>query len=227
MRPSLIRTALVLPFAIHAAPLAAQSDPGPRPLCWRAAPKPACRVVILTNFGLYAIGGARGVVQWDPVNGQPIGFARPFRVEGRVTGDWGLLVNLGQRDAVGVSLFGSLESLRYGHQSELGLFARYRRWFGNQRSLDLALGMLVMLRNADALRSPYGLVKLNLNPWLGLALRPELRRAYEASTAPPTKRSTLFLSAGVEMGEKPGFALSALGAAILGVRTLIAIHRGS
>jgi len=81
----------------------------------------------------------------------------------------------------------------------------------------------VILRNGDALRSPYGLMKFNLDPRWGVALRPELRRSYSLSTAPPSKRSTLFLSAGVELGEWPGFARSSLGGAILGIVTLIAL----
>jgi hypothetical protein len=226
-RSSLVRTAIVLSSAsaLFSGALAAQPAPLPRPLCWRAAPKASCSVVILTSFGLYAIGGSRETATgFDPVTGQPTGVGRQVSVGGRATGDWGLLFNVGRRDAIGFSLLGSIESRKYGHESELAAFVRYRRWFGNTRSLDLALGMPVILRNGDALRSPYGLVKFNLSNRLGVALRPEVRRSYVFTTAPPHKGSTLFLSAGVEIGEKPGFVLSALGAALLAVRTLITIH---
>jgi hypothetical protein len=226
-RSSLVRTALVLSCAgaRSSGPLAAQPAPVPRPLCWRAAPKASCSVVILTSFGLYAIGGSRETATgFDPVLGQPTGIVRQVSAGARATGDWGLLFNVGRRDAVGFSLFGSIESRKYGYDSELAAFVRYRRWFGNTRSLDLALGMPVILRNGDALRSPYGLVKFNLNNRLGVALRPEVRRSYVFTTAPPHRASKLFLSAGVEIGEQPGFVLSALGAVILGVRTLILIH---
>ena len=225
-KSSPVRTALVLSCAtaLFSGALAAQPAPPPRPLCWRAAPKATCKVVILTSFGLYAIGGSRETPGWDPVTGQPTGVVRQVSVGARATGDWGLLFNVGRRDAVGFSVFGSIESRKYGHDSELAAFVRYRRWFGNTRSLDLALGMPLILRNADALRSPYGLVKLNLNNHLGVALRPELRRTYVLTTAPPHKKSNLFLSAGVEIGEKPGCVLSALGAVLLAVRTLITIH---
>lgn len=223
---SLCFIAFVMSCAVLPEPLAAQPAPGPRSLCWVAAPKAACSVIVLTNFGVYAFGGSRErVTGFDPATGQPTGVSRPIRVGGRATGDWGLLLNVGQRDAVGVSVFGSGETTSdgYGDQFELGAFLRYRRWFGTKRSLDLAVGMPVILRNGDALRSPYGLVKLNLDPRWGVALRPELRRSYSFSTAPPSKRSTLFLSAGVELGEWPGFALSSLGGAILGILTLIAL----
>jgi len=222
-RSSLWFPALVLSFATLPQPLAAQLAPGPRPLCWQAAPKASCRVIILTNFGLYAVGGSRErVTGFDPATGQPTGFSRPVQVGGRATGDWGLLLNVGQRNAVGVSLFGSAETRQDGDEFELGAFVRYRRWFGTQRSLDLGLGMPLTLRGG-ALRSPYGLVKFNLDHRWGVALRPELRRSYSFSTAPPINtRSTLFLSAGVELGHWPGFALSSLGGAILGIVTLIA-----
>jgi hypothetical protein len=222
---SLCAVAGVLSCAVLPEPLRAQPAPEPRSLCWDAAPKAACSVIVLTNFGVYAFGGSRErVTGFDPATGQPTGVSRPIRVGGRATGDWGLLLNVGQRDAVGASLFGSVEKTTgYGEQAELGAFLRYRRWFGAQRSLDLAVGMPVILRNGDALRSPYGLVKLNLGPRWGVALRPELRRSYSFSTAPPGKRSTLYLSAGVELGEWPGFALSSLGGAILGILTLIAL----
>jgi len=221
---SLYSIAFALSCAVIHGPLAAQPAATPRPVCWQAAPKAPCSVIILTNFGVYAFGGSRErVTGFDPATGQPTGFSRPILVGGRATGDWGLLLNVGRRDAVGVSVFGSAETTSYGDQFELAAFVRYRRWLGTRRSLDLGIGMPVILRNSDALRSPYGLVKLNLDPRWGVALRPELRRSYSFSTAPPSKRSTLFLSAGVELGEWPGFALSSLGGAILGILTLIAL----
>jgi len=128
----------------------------------------------------------------------------------------------------GVYAFGGSRERVTGFDPVTGLptgFSRPSRWFGSRRSLDLAVGMPVILRNGDALRSPYGLVKLNLDPRWGVALRPELRRSYSFSTAPPNKRSTLFLSAGVELGGWPDFALSSLGGAILGIVTLI--HLGN
>jgi hypothetical protein len=172
---------------------------------------------------LYAAAGSRETISGvDPVTGQPTGSERRVRLGGRATGDWGFLLNVGQRNAVGASLFGSVESIGHSAQSELGAFLRYRRWLGNGKSLDLALGMPVVLRNANAQRSPYGLVMLNLNRWIGVAVRPELRRSF-GPTGYVSSRSDLFLSVGVEIGEKPGLALSALGATILGVRTLSSI----
>ena len=41
---------------------------------------------------------------------------------------------------------------------------------------------------------------------------------------PPHKTSRLFLSLGVEIGEKPGFAVSAIGGAILGFLTLLVLQ---
>ena len=216
--------AFVLSFAMLPQTLAAQPVAEPRPLCWQAAPKASCSVIILTNVGVYAFGGSRERVSgFDPVTGQPTGISRLIQFGGRATGDWGALVNVGQRDAVGVSVLGSGETSSYGDQFELSAFVRYRRWFANGRSLDLGLGMPVILRNSDALRSPYGLVKFNLDPRWGVALRPELRRSVSFSTAPPGKRSALFLSAGIELGGWPGFTLSSLGGAILGIVTLIRI----
>lgn len=84
-----------------------------------------------------------------------------------------------------------------GEDTELGVFVRYRRWLGRDQSLDVAFGTPVM-GNSYTRTSPYGLVKWNLNRWIGVAV-----------------------------GEKPGFALSALGAAIIGIRTLLAFARGS
>lgn len=220
---SLCLIAFVLSPALNPWPLAAQPAAAPRAVCWRAAPKASCRVIILTNFGISLLVGSRETVIHDPVTGFPSGATRPIRVGGRVVGDWGLLVNVGQRDALGVSLLGSGETIGSGEQFELSTFLRYRRWLGQQRSLDFGVGMPVILRNSSGVRSPYGLVKLNLNSQWGVALRPEVRRYISFSTAPPIKRSTMFLSAGVEGGEWPGFILSSLGATILGLYTLIGL----
>jgi hypothetical protein len=143
-------------------------------------------------------------------------------VGGRALGDWGLLVNLGGRDAIGVSVFGSVRSKAPGHEAELVGLARYRRWLGPDRSLDLGIGMPLIVDNTDVRRAPYGLVKFNFDRRLGVALRPELRRTI-SFTSEPRPRTKLFLSAGVEIGEPPGFALSALGAILLGIRTLVNI----
>ncbi len=202
--------------------LAAQGASKPRLLCWKAAQGASCHAVLLTNFGAYASIGSRLVGAVDPFTGA---FSEQRRVafSRRFTGDLGLLFDLGRRDAVGISVLGSAEISGFGGGFELAGFARYRRWLEGSRSLDLALGMPVVLRSADALRAPYGLVKLNLNGRLGIALRPEVHRACE-STNGLQKKSRFYLSAGVELGEKPGLVLSALGGTLLGLVAIILLH---
>ncbi len=118
---SLCFTAFVLTGAVLPGPPAAQPAPTQHPFCWHAAPEASCSVIILTGFGVYAFGGSRErVTGFDPVTGLPTGFSRPIRVGARATGDWGLLLNVGQRDAVGGSVFGSAETTSYGDQFELG-----------------------------------------------------------------------------------------------------------
>jgi len=225
---TLVRVASLLSCACLLFPEAsgAQSAPEPHLVCWRGAPKPSCRFTILTNFGLYAVAGSRETFVLDPLSQLELTQER-LGVNARFLGDWGFLYNVGRRDAIGVSLLGAKSTAGFGNGAELAVFARYRRWLSGQRSLDLALGIPVILRNADALRAPYGLVKFNFDQRLGVALRPELHRDYEFSNAMPArKRTRLFLSAGVEVGHKPGFVMSSIGAALLGILTFIVVHYG-
>jgi hypothetical protein len=183
---------------------------------------------VVTNVGAYLLGGRHEtVVASDPTTGVPTAFAQRFDLNARATGDWGVLVNVGRRNAVGASILGSLESTEHGRVAELGAFVVYRHWLGSERSLDVGLGTPVILRNSSAHRSPYGLLRLNLTHQVGLTLRPEVRRATDFLSGMPRTHASLFMSAGVEVGEKPGFLLSALGSAILGVLTLIDLHNSN
>jgi len=90
------------------------------PLCYRARPKPACSAFILTNFGGYLVLGG------DESNDTPL----------REVADWGVMANVSARDALGASVFASLDRLGFA----LGPAVRYRRWLSSLASLDLAVG---------------------------------------------------------------------------------------
>ena len=211
-------------FAAAAAGGVAQPAPEPHRLCWRGAPLTSCRIVILTSVGGYGIAGSRIVGPAVDATGQPIEPDRKIGVKWRATVDYGLLFNLTKRDAIGASIMGSGKSTQGGENTELDGFLRYRRWFGTRRSLDLAVGVPVKTQNSDVYRSPYGLVQFNLDPTIGIALRPEIRRT-RGYTHLPSTRTVLYLSAGVEIGQKPGFAMSVLGGIIAGIVYLTTVGR--
>src|SRR5712691_10862160 len=90
------------------------------PLCYRARPKPVCSAFILTNFGGYLVLGG------DESNDTPL----------REVVDWGVMANVSARDALGASVFASLDRLGFA----VGPAVRYRRWLSSSASLDLAVG---------------------------------------------------------------------------------------
>ena len=170
--------------------------------CYHAQPKPACSVFFLTNAGVYTGSPSlRGVA------------------------DWGVMVNVGQRDAVGASFFAILD--RDG--ATAGPTLRYRRWLGPQGSLDVAVGTPVTNNNNIVAGSLYGLVKWNPVHWLGVAARPELIRRAVFTCGPSSctaaTRSRAQLSFGVEVGWVPGLVTTASGG--LALLALIAAFAGA
>src|SRR2546429_5187374 len=92
----------------------------PAPLCYRARPKPTCSAFLLTNFGSYVVLGR------DEFNDTRL----------REVADWGLMANITTRDAIGGSVFASLDRLGVAPRP-----ARPdRRWLPPSRSLGLPLG---------------------------------------------------------------------------------------
>ena len=165
-------------------------------LCWRNRPIERCRAMVLTNFG--------GYLQWSTIpGGEPL----------RVVADWGVLVNVGARNAVGASLFVSFDS---GDGVILGPAVRYRRWLSPTQSIDLALGTPVYTSDYEAELSAYGLIKYNPTHWVGLAVRPELRRqtSSDFDNGNSSTRSSFVISAGVEFGWIPGLAMTVASGAL-------------
>ena len=168
------------------------------PVCWTARPAPRCRVVLLTNFGVYA----------DLVQAGGTSSARPVA-------DVGLMMNVSRRDAVGVTLF--VGSTAEGYLGA-GPALRYRRWMSWGSSLDLAAGFRTAVRGSDQ-GAITGLVKLNVGPYFGVALRPEILRS-----DPPAAcgiygvgckaEQRLRLSAGFEFGSWTGVAVPVVGGLI-------------
>ena len=173
------------------------------PLCYRARPKPACSAFILTNFGGYLVLGG------DESNDTPL----------REVADWGVMANVSARDALGASVFASLDRLGFA----LGPAVRYRRWLSSSASLDLAVGTpLVTGAGNIQTGSVFGLVRWSPNPWFALAARPELvRRSVVLGCGPTTCTSEVQsrgrVSLGVEFGGVPGLALTTAG----GIATLL------
>src|SRR5260370_20198876 len=125
-------------------------------LWWRAQPKPRCSAFILTNGGPYVrvAGTASGSAFGDSVGRRKVTAAA----------DYGIMFNISTHDAVGASFFASIET-----QSAAGLAVRYRRWLPSQTSLDVAVGV-PLLMDGSIQSGLSGLVKFNLNHWFGVAL---------------------------------------------------------
>lgn len=181
---------LVLMLAFVPWPAAAQSTVEPRAVSWRGGPIDRCRTMILTDFGAYLVSGTPG----------------GGGLNVRAVADYGVLVNLDARSAIGGTLFASLSR---NSEFVLGPAVRYRRWLGRSQSIDVALGT-PLIGSAPA---PYGLIKYNLTPWVGLAVRPELRRetvvnVCDGFSCTDAKRTRFVVAAGVEVGWIPGLALT-------------------
>lgn len=162
------------------------------PLCWRARPKAQCGAFVVTNAGVYS-----RVVKATPEEGSLAAVL-----------DFGLMVNVTPRDAVGASFFASIET-----NAAVGPAVRYRRWLDSRASVDLALGVPTNGRQTGV----FGLVKVSPTDWLGVALRPKLIRGYDypscttVSCAPPVTRTKFGATAGVELSGPPAVAASLVG----------------
>ena len=121
------------------APLAAQDTTArgaPGRFCLRARPKPECSGFALTNAGVYVVFG-------DNRGGETA-------LRGLL--DYGFMANLNPRDAVGGSVFASLD--RDG--VAVGPSIRYRRWLTPTSSLEVALGKPVAGREGRSSDSRSG-----------------------------------------------------------------------
>jgi len=174
-----------------------KTAPAQQSFCYRARPKPACSAFAFTNFGSYLVLGS------DLTGDTPL----------REVADWGVMANLDARNAVGGSVFASLDRLGFG----LGPSVRYRRWLSPTASVDVALGA-PLLATTNNLRSGslFGLVRWSPNHWFALAARPELVRAPVFLGCGPTGcnipvQSRARLSVGMELGWVPGLTLTAVG----------------
>jgi hypothetical protein len=160
---------------------------------FHARPRPDCSVFFLTNAG--------GYLKLNPHSSTP-----PSGVQSnlRAIWDWGVMVNISPRDAIGGSWFVTWDE----DDVATGPVVRYRRWFEQGRSLDVAVGTPVAGGDGLQTGSILGLVKFNPVHWFGVALRPEYVR-YATSYYATSSSGRIY--AGVELGWYPGLALSVVG----------------
>ena len=188
---------LVVPLLVAgSAGLTAQEAPAS--LCYKARPKPACSSFAFTNFGAY-------MTIRDELGGTPL----------REVADWGVMLNVGRRNAVGVSVFASFDQTGF----VAGPAVRYRRWLSSAAALEVAVGTPIArsTRNIES-GSVFGLARWSPNDWLGLAVRPEVLRKPTILGCGPTSctiatRSHTRVSLGAELGRVPGAALTAVAGA--------------
>ena len=190
-----MRRLTVLSFALLLA--GSKAAPAQESLCYRAQPKPACSAFAFTNFGGYVVLGS------DVTGDTPL----------REVADWGVMANVDSRNAIGGSVFASLDRVGFG----LGPAVSYRRWLSSTGSVDVALGA-PLLATTNNLRpgSLFGLVRWSPNHWFALAARPELVRSPVFLGCGPTGcnipvQSHMRLSLGMELGWVPGLTLTAVG----------------
>ena len=182
------------PIVLAQTPPRSANDP-----CFRARPAPECRVFFMTNAG---------------------GYIKPARINGgsplRAIVDWGVMVNVSPRDAIGGSWFVTLDEDDF----TTGPVVRYRRWFEGDRSLDVALGTPLAGGQLKA-GSILGLVKYNPVHWFGVGVRPEyLRRsAFNCGLLTCTEytATSVRVYGGVEFSSAPGLVLSLSGGVALGL----------
>lgn len=184
--------------------LNAQAHAGGAPLCWRARPAAGCRAFVLTNFGVYA-----------DITGRHTGRLRAL-------GDWGVMVNVTARDAIGASFFLSLRSPSPddGGAWQSGPALRYRHWTGPRSALDLAVGHRGPTETDQG--AVFGLIKYSPTPLIAVALRPEaVSKTCPVGLCCVCNQSgwvsAVHVLAGLELAETPGFVVPAIGAALGGL----------
>ena len=167
------------------------------PLCYRARPKPACSAFLLTNFGGYLVTGDF-----------PLG----------AVVDYGVMVNVSTRDAIGTSVFASFDPNPPGFGR--GPAVRYRRWLPPSGSFDIAVG--TPLAHPNTIRGAvFGLVRWSPNHWFAVAARPEFVHRPVGFCGGPTNTCTSEVQwrgrvpLGVEFGWVPGLALTVAGGVAL------------
>jgi hypothetical protein len=197
LRLALITTSIVCSVAVVAAqePVAVQSADSP---CLRARPYPECRVFFVTSSGAYVrVAGGLG--------------------EGPMRGilDWGAMVNLSPKNAVGASWFVTGDEDGFS----TGPVLRWRRWLGPTQSLDFGVGTVIAGVESARRGSVLGLVKYNPVHWFGIAARPELVRYNDVVYDPAGYRvvsgTKARLYMGAEIGGKPGLVLGGVAAVVL------------
>jgi hypothetical protein len=187
-----------------AGPAALYAQASTSPLCYHARPRPACSAFVFTSFGGYLLLGR------DALGSSAY----------REVADWGAMVNVGEKDAVGGSVFASFD--RAG--LTLGPAARYRRWLSASASVEVAVGTpLVSSTGAIQPGSLFGLAKWSPNDWFSVAARPELARWTSVTSCGPAgcasaSRMHGRMSVGIEFGRVPGAVFTALS----GVATYLA-----
>ncbi|HET9706773.1 MAG TPA: hypothetical protein VFP39_00575 [Gemmatimonadales bacterium] len=172
------------------------SAQGAAPLCYHARPRADCGGFLLTNFGGYLLVGKD---DWGDA---------PFRE----VADWGAMVNVGEKDAVGGSIFASLD--RAGLL--LGPELRYRRWLSASAALDVAVGTPLVSSSGNVQGgSITGLVRWSPSPGFAVLARPEALRWTSAVSCSPSGCATASryhprMSLGVEVGGIPGAVFTGL-----------------
>jgi hypothetical protein len=185
---------------------AAQDSALAEPRCVAGRPSPNCGTELLTNFGIY------GITSTHSSGGH-------FRV----AADWGPLIDVGRRSAVGATVFASLDA----DGILIGPAIRFRRKLASPgTSVEVSVGAPLESSDSRLLVSPYGMIKWSPARAYGFVLRPEWRRSreYDCSvgapvTCPQVTHGTFTLSAGLELSGVTG--MIATGATIVGVVALV------
>src|SRR5207244_5019137 len=78
------------------------------------------------------------------------------------------------RDAVGASVFASLDRLGF----VVGPAVRYRRWLSSAAALDIAAGTPLLSTTDIQSGSVFGLVRWSPNDWFSVEAQPEVVRRF-------------------------------------------------
>jgi hypothetical protein len=179
-----------------AVPLPAQDSVPPGHVCLQGHPPPRCGLMLLTNAGVYLTTAHRDYSS--------------THVPIRVALDWGILINLGPSDAIGVSYLVSIDNDDLITVPML----RYRRWLAaGDRSMDVGFG-IGGTGSGEAGPRVSTLLKWNVNSLHAVVLRPEIRRlttdqcSYAPYQCQRSARDKLVVSLGYEASGPPGLAIS-------------------
>ncbi|MCI0330504.1 MAG: hypothetical protein L0196_06070 [candidate division Zixibacteria bacterium] len=181
-----------------------QEQTRPKHFALKAAPLPECKSFLIAEFGTGYRLSQRAIRTADTLfldDTIPSVISQSLAPDRRFysSADFGWMVNVSRRSAVGASLFAGFP----GTGVRVALKPRYRHWFGSTTSLDLSPGIFLHVQDDLFLHkfpSFLGEVGLNFSNRLALTGRVEVLRHIPGVSLTQKEETAVLFYGGVRLG---------------------------